>query len=145
MNSKLALEYEFSRDAGDDFGWLAAAVETPKFRGRNGMWVQWQDLADFAATLSTFPIQAESPVTGEWGFAKAGHYTEITKVVIAPNGSTGALVVNVSLADYYEPENRCITRFETDYPSLDRFREAIEQMMSERTGEAVLDGSANNR
>lgn len=62
MNSKLALEYEFSRDAGDDFGWLAAAVETPKFRGLNGMWVQWQDLGDFAATLSTFPIQAESPV-----------------------------------------------------------------------------------
>ena len=109
------------------------------------MWVQWQDLGDFATALSSYPIQADRPVIGEWGIGEAGHYTEITKVIIAPIGSTGALVVNITLADYNQPENYCSTRFDTDYPSLDRFREAIEAMMSERTGEAVLDGSANDR
>lgn len=143
MNSKLTLEYEFSRD-DDDFGWLAAAVETPKFKARNGMWVQWQDVGDFAAALSTYPFQADSPVTGEWGFSEAEKYTAITKVIIVPNGSTGSIVVNVSLADYYQPEVCCMTLFETDYPALDRFREAIERMMSRRTGEAVLEGSAKD-
>jgi hypothetical protein len=139
MNSTLVLEYEFSRD-GDDFGWLMAKVQTPHFRGRNGMWVQWQDVGDFAASLSAYPISADSPVLGEWGIGEQGKYTEIIKVGIAPKGATGALVANVSLANYYEPENRCSTRFETDYPSLSEFREAIERMMHNRTGTAVLNG-----
>lgn len=140
MNSKLTLEYQFSRD-DDDFGWLAAAVETPKFKARNGMWVQWQDIGDFAARLSTYPLQADSPVTGEWGFSEAGKYTAITKIIIAPHGSTGTVFANVSLADYDQPEVCCMTLFETDYPAPDRFREEIERMMSRRTGEAVLAGS----
>ncbi|AJP70569.1 hypothetical protein [Sphingomonas hengshuiensis] len=144
MNSTLVLEYEFSRD-GDDFGWLIAKVQTPHFSGRNGMWVQWQDVGDFAASLSTYPINADNPVLGEWGFGEQGQYTEITKVGIGPKGATGALVANVSLANYYEPENRCSTCFETDYPSLSDFREEIERMLHDRTGSAVLNGSVEIR
>jgi hypothetical protein len=144
MNSRLALAYEFSRD-GDDFGWLSAEVQTPLFSGRNGMWVQWQDVGDFAASLSRYPIEIGSPVIGEWGFGESGKYSEITKVVIAPKGSTGGLAADVSLADYYEPANRCSTRFTTDYPSLDRFRKDIERMMKERIGSAVLCGSTDFR
>ncbi|RZF63788.1 hypothetical protein EWE75_14235 [Sphingomonas populi] len=142
MNSKLVLEYEFSPD-GDDFGWLIAKVQTPQFGGRNGMWVQWQAVGDFAASLSAYPINADSPVLGEWGFGEQGQYTEITKIGIAPKGSTGGLIINVTLANYYEPENRCSTRFETDYPSLSEFREEIERMMHNRTGSAVLQGSGD--
>ena len=144
MNSTFVFEYEFSRD-GDDFGWLIAMVQTPQFSGRNGMWVQWQDVGDFATSLSTFPIQADSPVLCEWGFSKEGEYSEITKVNIAPKGATGALVANVSLANYYLPENRCSTHFETDYPSLSEFGEQIKRMLYNRTGSAVLNGYADVR
>lgn len=68
MNSKLTFEYRFSTD-GDDFGLLFASVETPRFTGTNEMWVQWQDLTDFAATLARFPIAEDDPAT--WNGALA--------------------------------------------------------------------------
>ncbi|MES2496040.1 MAG: hypothetical protein V4618_07995 [Pseudomonadota bacterium] len=144
MNSTLVLEYEFSSD-GDDFGWLIAKVQTPLFSGRGGMWVQWQDVGDFAASLSAYPINADRPVLGEWGFAEQGQYTEIIKVRIVPKDATGALVATVSLANYDEPENRCSTCFQTDYSSLSGFREEIERMLHNRTGSAVLNGLADIR
>ena len=142
MNSKLILEYEFSQD-GDDFGWLRAEVQTSCFSGRNGMWVQWRDVIDFAASLASYPIQADRSVTEEWGFNERGQYAEITKISITPEGLTDVLAVNVSLANYYEPASRCSICFKTDYPSLDRFRAEIEQMMRDRAGSAALFGSAN--
>ena len=144
MNSKLVLDYEFSRD-GDDFGWLSAEVQTPSFIGRNGMWVQWQDVGDFAASLLTYPIKIDSPVTGEWGFGEQGRYTEITKFSISPIGTGGGLLANVSLASYYEPTSRCNTCFRTDYPAADRFRAEIERMMKNRAGSAILLGSTDVR
>jgi hypothetical protein len=143
MNCSLSFEYEFSRD-GDDFGWLAARLETPDFTGRNGMWVQWQDVVEFAASLSQYPIEAAYPVTCEWGFGEQGRYTAITKVSVAPAGPTGGLVVHVSLADYHEPESRCQSRFETDYPSLAHFRQQIERMMRKEAASASLSGSEGN-
>ncbi len=129
MNSKLVLEYAFSRD-DDDFGWLIAKVQTPHFSGSNGMWVQWQDVGEFAASLLRYPIDVDSPVIGEWGFCEQEQYTEITKISIAATGATGALLAAVSLANYYEPTNRCSTCFKTDYPAADRFRAEIERMMA---------------
>lgn len=142
MNSKLIIEYEFSKD-NDDFGWLIAEVQTPRFRGRNGMWVQWQDVGEFAASLSRYPIDAEEPAVGEWGFGEQGRYTEITKITIAPEGLTGRLVADVALTNYYAPENRCCTRFKTDYASLDHFRDEIERMIEARSGNAILLGSTD--
>jgi hypothetical protein len=107
------------------------------------MWVQWQDLGDFAASLSRYPIAADRPALGEWGFGEQGQYTPITKVSIAPNGSSGGLVTEVSLADYYGPVNRCSTHFGTDYPSVDRFKDEIERMIRDRAGRAVLLGSTD--
>jgi hypothetical protein len=138
MNSKLTFEYEFSRD--DDFGWLMARVETSDFSRSNGMWVQWQDIEDFAAALGRYPIAKDDAVECEWGFSERGQYIEVTKVRIAPSGSTGGIFADVSLADYYQPENRCQTRFETDYPSLSEFRVQIGRMMQTRTGSATLNG-----
>lgn len=144
MNSKLVLKYEFSRD-DDDFGWLMAEVQTPCFAGRNSMWVQWQDVGEFAASLSRYPIEADNPLLGEWGFGEQEQYTEITRVRIAPKASTGGLVADISLANYYEPANRCRARFDTDYPALAKFQEEIERMMLDRSGGAVLNGSTDVR
>ena len=143
MNSKLMLAYEFSDS--DDFGWLIAEVQTPSFSGRNGMWVQWQDVGDFAALLSTYPITADKPVVEEWGFTQQGEHTEITKIGVAPRGTTGGLIVDIALTNYYSPLSRCRAQFETDYPALAIFREGIERMMQDRIGSAVLHGSTDIR
>lgn len=143
MTCTLSFEYEFSRD-GYDFGWLIGRLQTPDFTGRNGMWVQWQDVVDFAAVLSRFPIEVAHPVTCDWGFSEGGQYTAITKLNVAAAGATGALVANVTLANYYEPENRCQVRFQTDYPSLTRFQHELESVMRRGTGSATLSGTKTN-
>lgn len=143
MDGSLTFEYEFSRD-GDDCGWLIARVETPDFSGTNGMWVQWQDVVEFGGALSRYPIEAANPVTCEWGFGEEGKYEVVTKVAIAPEGATGGLIVDVYLANFYDPRNRCHTRFYTDYPSITRFREQIERMMQKDALTAVLSSSMAN-
>jgi len=140
MNSSLVFEYEFSKD-GDDFGWLKAKLDTPLFTARNGMWVQRQDVVDFAKTLKTYPIQADCPAVGDWGFGEQGKSVEITKLSISHVGLTGGLVTRVVLANYYDPTSKCSTNFKTDYPSLMRFSEEIQQMMLQRTEKATLCGS----
>jgi hypothetical protein len=143
MNSVVTLEYEFSRD-DDDFGWLIVHVQTPDFSGRNGMWVQWQDVVDFGVALSRYPIDAAAPVTCEWGFSEDEKYEVITKIVITPGGTTGGLVVDVCLANYYDPQNRCETRFGTDYPCIARFRDEIKRMMRRDAQAAALSGLKAN-
>ena len=143
MNSSLSLEYEFSRN-GDDFGWLIAKVTTPDFSGRNGMWVQWQDIADFASSLSRFPIEVDVPLQCDWGFSAKDKYSQITAIKIAPVGKTGGLITDVYLANYHEPANRCQTIFQTDYPSLIEFKAQIERMIKDRYGVATLGGAKTN-
>lgn len=92
MNSSFIVAFEFSRD-GDDFGWLTAEVQTPRFRGSNGMWVQWQDVSDLAEALRAHPIKQNDPVTADWGFGEASQgkavATTITGLSIEPRGKTG--------------------------------------------------------
>lgn len=140
MNSQLVLTYSY--DADDDFGWLAAAVETPRFRGRNGMWVQWQDLGDLAAALGAYPLDPEQPATGAWGYSENGIFTAVTRLEFSPRGSAGAVTAKVELADYDATDNRCAVILITDYPAIERFRQEIERMMRDRTGCAVLLGQA---
>jgi hypothetical protein len=139
VNSSLTLAYEFSRD-GDDFGWLEASLSTPDFSARNGMWVQWQDLTSFAEELLRYPLTRESPAEAEWAVGEDGRTEAITRIVVAPAGSTGALVCFVYLANYYENADRCQVRFGTDYPSLARFADALGAMMRKEVPSAVLTG-----
>jgi len=149
MTGTLSFEYEYSRDDDDDFGKLTAEVRTPSFSGRNRMWVQWQDVVDLAAALATFPIEADDPVTAEWGFGGSDPSqavtTTITKVSIAPQGRTGGLIVRVALTDQHDASDRCSTHFTTDYPSIERFGDEITIMMRDRTGRAVLHGRVDDR
>jgi hypothetical protein len=142
MTSSLSLEYEFSPD-GDDFGWLIAQLETPDFSGRNGMWVQWQDLVEFGEKLVRYPIDAANPIVEEWGFSREDEHTMITRIKVAPSGNTGGLICNVSLANYYEPQNRCRSCFATDYPALGRFRDELAGMMRKECQQATLVGIIN--
>lgn len=144
MNNGLVFEYEHSRD-GDDFGWLITRVVTPAFQAENGMWVQWQDLLEFGQSLSAYPIPSDQPLTGEWGVGEHGEYQAITSVAVAPEGTTGGLIADVFLANYYDPRHRCQTRFLTDYPSLDRFRFEIVAMMGRERPSATLTGSVKDR
>ncbi|MCJ8156099.1 hypothetical protein [Sphingomonas sp. LaA6.9] len=139
MNCTFAFEYEFSRD-GDDFGWLMAHVQAPNFSRRNGMWVQWEALVDFSASLARYPIEAEKPIACEWGFSENGKYTAVTKLKVSPEGSTGGLAASVLLANYDKPEDRCQARFQTNYPSLLQFQHEIDRMMREKVGVAILTG-----
>jgi hypothetical protein len=140
MHASLALEYEFSRD-GDDFGWLIARVETADFSGRNGTWVQWHDMIEYAQSLMRYPIKPAEPLVCEWGFGLNDVQTSVTKVVIGPEGATGGLVVEVDIANHYDPRNRCRTFFLTDYPALADFREQIEAMMRRHAPTAILHGT----
>lgn len=139
MNCSLVFEYEFSRD-GDDFGWLCARLQTPDFSGHNGMWVQWQDLPDFAASLSQCPIEDAKPIICDWGFSEHGRYTPIIKLSITTAGPAGRLVADVLLANYYEPANFCQAQFKTDYPSVTAFQQQIGRMMRKECTEATLSG-----
>lgn len=140
MNCTLTFEYEFSRD-DDDFGWLLARLQTPDFSGRNGMWVQWQDLTEFAASLSRYPFDAANSVACEWGFGEEAEFTPVTRLSFCPAGVTGGLIGDVFLANYYEPANFVQSKFETDYPSVAEFQRQLESMMRREGADATLIGS----
>ncbi len=137
MSGGLTLEYEFSRD-GDDFGWLVARLETPDFSGRNGMFVQWQDLVEYSEALARYPIEAADPVTKEWGLGAVEDYVGITSIRIGPTGKTGGLVCDVALADYHDPQYGCRSRFATDYPAVEEFRRQLAAMMRKEVQQALL-------
>jgi hypothetical protein len=136
MSGNLILEYEFS--SGDDFGWLVARFETPDFCGQNGMFVQWQDLVEYGEALARYPIEAADPVIAEWGFGSVDDYTCITRIVLGPRGPTGGLLCDVSLSDYHDPEYRCRSRFTTDYPAVEQFRQQLAALMRKEGKQAVL-------
>jgi hypothetical protein len=140
MNSTLTFALEPSKDKNDDFGWLTAITKTPQFSAQNGMWVQWQDLVEFGLTLGRYPITASEPIACEWGYGEFGEYTLVTRVEITPVGLTGALVVNVNLANFHEPANRCQTQFRTNYGSVATFKDQIAQLMRGEATTAILSG-----
>lgn len=139
MKCQLTLKYKFSDD-GDDFGWLAAELETPAFKAMNGTWVQWQDILDLSAALACYPIETVEPATGLWGFSENEQHIEVTKIVVKPLGPSGGLRVLALLANNDEPDNLCSVSFETDYPALGKFADELTTMITNRSGSAILIG-----
>jgi hypothetical protein len=145
MSTGLSLRYRFSGDPNDDFGWLDVKVEGDQFSGKGGFWVQWQDLKEFSAELSTYPILADAPIEASWGYEPLEGDALVVSVEVAPADKRGNLSVRVWLRDYTEngegtPKNCIRTTFTTTYPELESFRHAIEQLMDGRVEEAVLVG-----
>ena len=67
--SKLTLRYQYDASFSDptqprdDFGWLSVRVETDRFSGNGGFWVQWQDVKEFGEALNVFPLR---PTIRSW-------------------------------------------------------------------------------
>jgi hypothetical protein len=141
MTSKLTLRYEFTNDPGDDFGWLTVEVVSDRFAGRGGFWVQWQDVAEFGQSLSTYPIPADAPLKAQWGFDMQEGEDLRLSIDIGPANSTGDLSVEAEVADYNNPTQRVRTSFLTNYPQLEAFRVSIASLMDRNVNEATLLGS----
>ena len=138
--SKLILRYTFDRDPGDDFGWLDVAVETPRFSGHAGFWVQWQDVEEFGNSLSTYPISESAPLAAAWGFEPWEGEALVISLQIAPANLAGDLKVRVEIADQHALSERLRTSFITDYSELEPFRIGIERLIKRQSKEAVLLG-----
>ncbi len=136
--SSLKVSYEHSAD--DDFGRLRLAVETPDFAGRGGFWVQWQDVEEFADTLSTYPLSADHPPTAQWGFNNHEGDDLIIRLEVKPIDGRGTLSVSVEIADDFEPRRRVRAAFNTHYPQVEKFREGLVGVMRREVAEAVLSG-----
>lgn len=136
--NRLTLTYQFDPD--DDFGWLGVGIETGRFSGRGGFWVQWQDVEDFGRALRTYPILPEAPLLGAWGYEPWEGDTLVVRIEVAPANATGDLKVGVELADHEEMSERVRTSFRTNYPQLEAFSSAIEKLMKREVAEAVLEG-----
>lgn len=143
---KLVLSYQFDPSYfdekldRDDFGRLSLRVETERFIGRGGFWVQWQDVVEFGERLSVYPIKAGNPVIAQWGYERQEMEDLIIRISIEAKNKTGDLQVLVVIADDYSPSQRLSTTFRSGYVALDLFRRDIAKLMNREIEEAVLHG-----
>ena len=144
--SKLTLRYQYDSSVfdpdqqTDDFGWLEVKVETDRFSGDGGCWVQWQDVKEFGKALSAFPITTDHPIVVQWGSDMQEGDDLILRLEIAPANTRGDLAVRFEVADYAEPRHRARGCFMTNYPDLDAFRQSIAHLMDRQVEEATLAG-----
>lgn len=107
--SKLTLRYRYDpsffdpKRLADDFGRLSIDVETDRFSGKGGFWVQWQDVKEFGEALSTFPITPDHPIVAQWGYEMQNGDDLILRLEIAPANTRGDLAVRFEIADEHEP------------------------------------------
>lgn len=144
--SKLTLRYQYDASffdptqPTDDFGRLSVDVETARFSGKGGFWVQWQDVKEFGEALSAFPITDGHPITVQWGYDMQEGDDLILRLEIAPANKRGDLVVRFEVADDIEPNNRARGYFITNYPDIEVFRGSVARMMNREAQEAILTG-----
>lgn len=144
--SKLTLRYQYDasvfdpKQPRDDFGRLSVDVETDRFSGKGGFWVQWQDVKEFGEALSAFPITADQPIAAQWGYGMQEGDDLILRLEIAPANKTGDLAVRFEIADENEPNYRTRGWFITNYPELELFRASIGRLMEKDAEEAILIG-----
>lgn len=144
--SKLTLRYQYDasffdpKQATDDFGRLSVDVETDRFSGKGGFWVQWQDVKEFGEALSAFPITTEHPIAAQWGYDMQEGEDLILRLEIAPANNRGDLAVRFEIADEHEPNCRTRGWFTTNYPDLAAFRASIARLVDREAEEAVLVG-----
>lgn len=145
--SRLILKYEYDSSffdqklTRDDFGRLSVTVETDRFSGHGGFWVQWQNVKEFGEALAAFPIKEDAPIVAQWGYNMQKGDDLILLVEIAPADRRGNLRVRFEIADDSAPSDRVKASFLTNYPEVDAFRSDIARLMSNEIEEAVLTGS----
>ena len=144
--NKLVISYKFDPSyfdkklPPDNFGRLSLIVETEKFKGKAGFWVQWQDVVEFGESLNQYPIKQDAPISVQWGFDNQEGDDLIIRLKILPRGSRGELTASIELADDYEPSQRLTVSFRTTYSAVELFRSDIAKLMKREIEEAVLLG-----
>lgn len=144
--SKLTLRYQYDasffdpKQPTDDFGRLSIDVETDRFSGKGGFWVQWQDVKEFGEALNAYPITTEHPIAAQWGYNMLEGEDLILRLEIAPANKRGDLAVRFEIADDRERNCRLRGRFTTNYPDLDAFRTGIARLIAREAVEAILIG-----
>lgn len=144
--SKLTLRYKYDASffdqklTRDDFGRLSISVETNRFSGQGGFWVQWQDLKEFGDSLASYPVPEDQPIVAQWGFNMQEGDDLILRLEVSPADRRGNLRVRFEVADDYEPQSRTRGYFLTNYPDLDAFRTEVARLMNCEVDEAVLNG-----
>jgi len=145
--SKLTLRYQYDasffdpNQPTDDFGWLGITVETDRYSGQGGFWVQWQDVKEFGEALATLWIKADRPIKAQWGFGMQEGDDLILSIEFYPENKRGDIAVRFTLADHIGPSNRASGSFRTNHPELDAFRAGIALVMNREAEEATLIGS----
>ncbi len=142
MTAKLTLRYEFSSDPNDDFGWLALAVETDRFAGSGGFWVQWQNVAEMVPKLGAYPFSSENPFVEEWGQcdSNGSNYEVIVGISVLPANKTGDVDVIVRIANHIDTRRQCQAVFRTNYPEMANFASELRAVMDRQRDSAVLLG-----
>ncbi|TPG48204.1 hypothetical protein [Sphingomonas glacialis] len=144
--SMLTLRYQYDssffdpKQPRDDFGWLGMKVETDRFSGNGGFWVQWQDVREFGEALSAFPITPDHPIVGQWGYEMQMGDDLILRIDIVPANKRGDLAIHFEVAGYALPWDRARCSFTTKYPDLEAFRADIAVLMDRKAEEAILVG-----
>lgn len=136
--ANLSLTYEFGRD--DDFGWLAATVDTDFVRATGGYWVQWQDVAEWAAALAQYPAKSDAPFDADWGYSEDGTHLPVVAISIASTDRTGPLEVSVALTDHVARRHAARSVLRVAPVALVRFAEDVAAMMRRERADAILTG-----
>jgi len=136
----LTLSFTHDPDPNEHFGQFHIAVSASGFSGSGYMWVQWQDIEEFAEALAAFPLPASPPVSLRRGFNHTAGDDLRVAIEIRPTDARGNLQVDVTVADYVQPERRVRTTFNTNYPQVEIFQRSILQMTKGDLAEAVLTG-----
>ncbi len=135
-----SLTLNYGPDADDCVGRLFVRVRTASFSGHGFEWAQPEDVEEFAAKLRAYPVDVDDPPRFEWGLDDRKGDNLILRTQITPADGGGGLLVDVELADMYEPHERVRTTFQTTYSELQAFGDALLPIIRGEEARATLLG-----
>jgi hypothetical protein len=134
------LVFKYEPDPDDCVGRLYVQVESNSFSGRGFFWAQPEQIERFALEAGGYPLLPKHPARIRLGYNELKDADVIVAVEISPADGVGNIAVRVELADLYETAERVRTRFQTNYPDLERFVDDLLGVMNGVAEEAVLVG-----
>ncbi|WP_339347752.1 hypothetical protein [uncultured Sphingomonas sp.] len=130
-------------------GELTAEVSARGFAGRGSAWFAVEELRQFVAALSAFPLQAQALPSITGGFGDRAEALEQVHLAIAfaPHDLRGNVRATVQLAnevwnaDAADLEAIVKVGFLVTYPDLDQFGSAFDRHLTGENTEATLRSS----
>ena len=130
-------------------GELHASMESAGFSGKGSAWFNVEQLHSFCAALGAYPLPASTPPSlngGIWNDDGQVLVQTQVGITIAPYGTKGGIIVSAELSapiweiDDGRMHSAVRSHFRTDYPSLDRFRNALIGVLANEADTAMLHG-----